>query len=94
MDGIKIDGSFIRNLAHDKTNELVVASLVKIAHSLGKITVAECVEDEATLQILRVLEVDLLQGFHLARPSSHVFAPNQRTLRRPAVELDRAARPH
>ena len=94
VDGIKIDGSFIRNLAHDKTNELVVASLVKIAHSLGKITVAECVEDEATLQILRVLEVDLVQGFHLARPSSHVFAPNQRTLRRPAVELDRAARPH
>lgn len=55
---------------------------------------AECEEDESTLQILRELEVDLVQGFHRTRPSSHVFAPSPCTLLRPPGEFNRAARPH
>ena len=69
VDGIKIDGSFIRDLTSDPSNQLVVASLIKIAHSLNKTTVAECVEDAATLDALRALGVDHVQGFHLGRPA-------------------------
>lgn len=68
VDGIKIDGSFIRDLTSDPSNQLVVASLINIARSLNKTTVAECVEDAATLEALRELGVDHVQGFHLGRP--------------------------
>ena len=70
VDGIKIDGSFIRDLTSDPSNQLVVASLVKIARSLNKTTVAECVEDAETLEALRELGVDHVQGFHLGRPAN------------------------
>lgn len=69
VDGIKIDGSFIRDLTSDPSNQLVVASLIKLARGLNKTTVAECVEDAATLAALRVLGVDHVQGFHLGRPA-------------------------
>jgi diguanylate cyclase (GGDEF)-like protein len=71
VDAIKIDGAFIRNLYADASNRLFVASIIEIAHSLGKIVVAEHVEDAATLDILRTLKIDLVQGFHLARPSAN-----------------------
>ncbi len=44
-------------------------ALVDIAHGLGKRTIAEFVEDEATLQLLKELGVDYVQGFHVARPA-------------------------
>ncbi len=69
VDGIKIDGSFVRDLTSDPSNKLVVSSLIKIARSLNKTTVAECVEDAATLDALRELGVDHVQGFHLGRPA-------------------------
>ena len=70
VDAIKIDGSFIRDLASDASNQLVVASLIKIAHSHNKTTVAESVEDAATLEALRKLGIDHVQGFHLGRPAA------------------------
>ncbi|MEP6971079.1 MAG: EAL domain-containing protein [Betaproteobacteria bacterium] len=70
VDGIKIDGNFVRDLTTDASNRLVVASLIEIARSLNKSTVAECVEDAATLEALRELGVDHVQGFHLGRPAS------------------------
>lgn len=70
VDGIKIDGSFIRDLTSDPGNQLVVSSLIQIARSLNKTTVAECVEDAATLDALRELGVDHVQGFHLGRPAT------------------------
>ena len=67
-DAVKIDGLFIRNLPHDSDNQLFVKAIVSIAKGLHKITIAECVEDEATLEMLRTFEVDLVQGYHLERP--------------------------
>lgn len=73
VDGIKIDGSFIRDLTSDPSSQLVVASLIKIARSMNKTTVAECVEDAATLDALRELGVDHVQGFHLGRPGRRLL---------------------
>ncbi|EHR72527.1 diguanylate cyclase (GGDEF) domain-containing protein [Burkholderiales bacterium JOSHI_001] len=72
VDAIKIDGNFIRNLQSDSSNRLFVASMIEIAHNLNKTVIAEHVEDEGTLEALRGLGVDLVQGFHLGRPGSQL----------------------
>ena len=70
FDYLKIDGEFIEDLSLSSTNQLLVRALVDIAHGLGKQTIAEFVEDEATLELLRKLGVDYVQGFHVARPAA------------------------
>ena len=69
FDYLKIDGEFIEDLSASSTNQLLVRALVDIAHGLGKQTIAEFVEDEATLKLLKKLGVDYVQGFHVARPA-------------------------
>ena len=69
FDYVKIDGEFIRGLGDDRTNQLLVQSVVQIARGLGKRTVAEFVEDGPTLELLRGYGVDYAQGFHIARPA-------------------------
>jgi len=70
VDTIKLDGMFIRNLPHDKDNQVFVRGMVEVARGLGKTTVAECVEDEDTLLLLATLGVDKAQGFYLDRPQA------------------------
>jgi diguanylate cyclase (GGDEF)-like protein/PAS domain S-box-containing protein len=66
---LKIDMEFVRDMVNNTTDRHVVASIAKIAHSLGMQTIAEGVEDAETLQLLRDYGVDLAQGFHVGRPS-------------------------
>ena len=68
VDYLKIDGSFIRNLSHDPVDKHLVQAMVDLARSLGKQTIAEFVEDQKTLDILREIGVDCAQGFHIGRP--------------------------
>ncbi len=68
VDSIKIDGLFIRDLPHDRENQLFVRAIVTVARGLHRTTVAECVEDEATLKLLAEIGVDYVQGFHLEQP--------------------------
>lgn len=70
VDTIKLDGMFIRNLPQDHDNQVFVRGMVEVARGLGKSTVAECVEDEATLKLLADLGVDKAQGYHLDRPQA------------------------
>ncbi|MCA0239221.1 MAG: EAL domain-containing protein [Proteobacteria bacterium] len=74
VDAIKIDGSFVRNLHADSTSRLFVAAMIEIAHDLRRVVVAEHVEDAATLDLLRSMGIDLVQGFHLGRPSERLEA--------------------
>ena len=67
-DAVKIDGLFIRNLAQDRDNQLFVKAIVSVAKGLNKMTIAECVEDEATLEMLKDFGVDCVQGFYLEKP--------------------------
>ena len=67
---LKIDGQFVRGLTGSAEDQAVVTALVTIARALGKTTVAEFVEDDATLQLLRVLGVDQAQGYVIGRPAS------------------------
>ncbi|MHB8915263.1 MAG: EAL domain-containing protein [Thiobacillus sp.] len=68
VDTLKIDGLFIRDLPRDPDNQLFVKSIVDVAHGMGKLTVAEFVEDAATLALLTEFGVDLVQGYFLDLP--------------------------
>jgi EAL domain-containing protein (putative c-di-GMP-specific phosphodiesterase class I) len=68
VDAVKIDGMFIRNLPHDYENQLFVKAIVAVATGLHKRTIAECVEDEATLEMLKTFNVDCVQGYYLEKP--------------------------
>jgi EAL domain-containing protein (putative c-di-GMP-specific phosphodiesterase class I) len=69
FDVIKIDGTFVREMPHNDADQLVVKAIVEIARGLGKRTIAEFVEDEATTRLLREYGVDMAQGYHLGRPT-------------------------
>jgi diguanylate cyclase (GGDEF)-like protein len=69
FDVIKIDGTFVREMARNDADQLVVKAIVQIARGLGKQTIAEFVEDEDTKQMLREYGVDMAQGYHLGRPT-------------------------
>jgi diguanylate cyclase (GGDEF)-like protein/PAS domain S-box-containing protein len=65
---LKIDMEFVRAIDSDPTDREIVRSIVGIAHTLGKETIAEGVESAEALQTLRELGVDYAQGFYLGRP--------------------------
>jgi len=67
-DAVKIDGLFIRDLANDFDNQIFVKAIVAVARGMRKHTIAECVEDQQTLDMLRGFGVDAVQGFHLEQP--------------------------
>ncbi|MBU1336075.1 MAG: EAL domain-containing protein, partial [Alphaproteobacteria bacterium] len=68
VDSIKIDGSFIENIATSPFDREVVRSMCGIGKSLGLVVVAERIEYLETLPILTGLGVSLGQGFALHRP--------------------------
>lgn len=67
-DKIKIDQSFIRNMLHDPVDACLVRTIIDLAHNFGLSLVAEGVEDRTTLDKLREMDCDLVQGFHLSHP--------------------------
>lgn len=80
VDKLKIDGSFIQGLPYTIIDQAMVKSMNQIAHALGKQTIAEYVEDEATLNLLQEYGVDFAQGHYLGRPSATIKR-NQMDLR-------------
>ena len=68
VDHLKIDGRFIRNMRHDPIDRAMAESIHQIGHVMGLKTIAESVEDTATLEALRTLGVDYAQGFGIAEP--------------------------
>ncbi|WP_413438828.1 EAL domain-containing protein [Sulfuriferula sp. GW1] len=68
VEYVKIDGSFIRNLATSTDDQLFVKTLVQAAHGFGKKTVAEFVENAEIVQLLRDYGVDYAQGYHIGKP--------------------------
>lgn len=68
VDYLKIDGSFVQNMVRDPVDQVMVQSMNQIAHALGKKTIAEFVEDAATLQLLRSYGIDYVQGTLLGVP--------------------------
>lgn len=67
-DEVKIDKSFIMEMASDPSAEAIVRATIDLGHTLGFAVVAEGVEDRETWATLRDLGVDRVQGYEIARP--------------------------
>ena len=68
VDYLKIDGSFVREVANDEVSLSMVEAICQIGKTMGLQTIAEFVENEETIDVLRRTGVDYVQGFHLGRP--------------------------
>lgn len=76
MDTVKIDGSFIRDLYVDKSDRALTAAIITMAGSLGLNVVAEGVEDEQQLAILRDMGCKCVQGYYFSRPVKGIDFPS------------------
>lgn len=70
IDTIKIDGAFVRNLTSDEQDRAVCDVIISMAHKFGMRAVAENVETEEQLDILREMGCDEFQGYHICKPLS------------------------
>lgn len=68
VDFLKIDREFVRDIAKSTEDHAIVASMITLGHNLNLKVVAEGVEDEESLAVLKMLDCDLVQGFLLSRP--------------------------
>ncbi|BBH68477.1 hypothetical protein ACTI_51620 [Actinoplanes sp. OR16] len=68
LDELKIDRSFVAEMARDPGNHALVASTIELGHNLGLSVVAEGAEDAETVAALRALGCDIGQGYYFARP--------------------------
>lgn len=69
LDYLKIDGSFVRDIAQDAISHAMVEAVNRIGHVMGMRTIAEYVTDDRTRELLVELGVDYGQGFSLSRPA-------------------------
>jgi len=74
VDIVKLDGSFIKNIGYDDFDRVFVKAMSDIASGLNILCVAEFVEREETVTILKELGVEMGQGYHLARPSAEFIS--------------------
>ncbi|MGI5308437.1 putative bifunctional diguanylate cyclase/phosphodiesterase [Rheinheimera sp. WS51] len=70
IDKIKIDRSFIAEMADNDSDMMIVKTMIKLAHGLGKRILAEGVETKNQLELLRSLDCDSIQGYFYAKPLS------------------------
>ncbi len=73
VDLVKIDGQFVRGMVDDAADRAIVMSINDIAHSFGKRTVAEFVENHEILVMLQEFGVDYAQGYYISPPRHDVM---------------------
>jgi PAS domain S-box-containing protein len=69
IDLVKIDGEYVVDLVDNPQDQVLVRALVQVCQAYGIHTVAEFVQDERTLRLLRELGVDYVQGYLIGRPA-------------------------
>ncbi len=77
VDFLKIDGNFVRDICHDKMDHAFVESIHRIATMMDIETIAEYVENEETLEMLKDIGIHYAQGFHIERPKD-IFEINDK----------------
>ena len=83
LDIIKIDRSLISRAEHGERERTVVAGLIDLGHRLGMTCVAEGIEQETQMELLKRLHCDRLQGYYIGKPMPpedffERFAPKKR----------------
>ncbi|HEY4316711.1 MAG TPA: EAL domain-containing protein [Herbaspirillum sp.] len=68
VDSLKIDRSFVADMADSEDARAIVSAIIALAHTVGLKVTAEGIEDQATMQRLAALKCDVAQGYYLSRP--------------------------
>ena len=68
VDELKIDRSFVVDMTTNKNDAAIVRSTIDLAHNLGLNVVAEGVEDQVALDLLKEMNCDAMQGYFTSRP--------------------------
>lgn len=76
VDYLKIEGGFVRGIEPDSLDHALVEAINRVAHRMGLRTIAEHVENPATLDLLRDLGIDFAQGFALGEPVPMAISPH------------------
>ena len=84
IDKIKIDRSFVMDMAGNDSDMMIVKTMIKLAHGLGKRILAEGVETAVQLQLLQGMSCDAVQGYYIAKPLSE---PDAQAFARQQVSL-------
>jgi len=68
VDFLKIDGEFVRDIVTDEVSLAMVKSIHEIGRVMGKQTIAEYVEDQQIMTVLKVIGIDFVQGYEIEKP--------------------------
>jgi EAL domain-containing protein (putative c-di-GMP-specific phosphodiesterase class I) len=68
VDYLKIDGSFVKDIVNDPIDYAMVEAINRIGHVMGIKTIAESMENPAILEKLKIIGVDYVQGYGIAKP--------------------------
>ena len=68
VNEMKIDRTFVKDMASDEDDRSIVATTIGMGHNFGLRVVAEGVEDQETVDLLNKMGVDQVQGFYYAKP--------------------------
>ncbi|MCP5244993.1 MAG: EAL domain-containing protein [Burkholderiales bacterium] len=80
VDAVKIDGSFIRNLADNEDDQILVSALCSVASGFGKKITAEFVENDQIFKLLRRMKIDYAQGYYIGKPAPYnTYFPHSET---------------
>ncbi len=90
INSLKIDRGFVRDLCNDESDQKIVQTLVTMAHSMDMKVVAEGVEDQDQLALLREYGVDEIQGYLLSPPE--VASKLESMIRHPELDLEQPAK--
>ena len=74
---LKIDGEFVKQITTDNADRVTVAAIIEMTRGLQKTTIAECIEDQPTLDLITQLGADYAQGYHLGKPAPPAANSNQ-----------------
>ncbi|SFK13781.1 EAL domain-containing protein [Methylophaga sulfidovorans] len=72
VDYLKINGTFVENMAHDAENQAAVKAIIEMTKEAGKRSIAEFVSDANSLALLWRLGVDYAQGYYIHEPSAEM----------------------
>ena len=68
VQSVKVDGSFTARITHDEQGQVMMGTMILLAHTLDLAAVAEGIETAEQLELVKAMRCDYGQGFHLARP--------------------------
>lgn len=87
-DLIKIDRELVQGAARSEMHRIIVRALVQIARASGSLVLAEGVETEDELALMKSFGIDLFQGFLLGRPAPMPVTDSERKDEK-TIEKDR-----